>query len=72
MHKGIRLTADIWIEGEDEPAHRFADATMQLVKELLAAPHANYPNWKVMLMQLTENTDGEFRGPHADLEEDGL
>jgi hypothetical protein len=69
MHKGILLRADIWIQGEDEPAHNYAEAAMQLVKDLLAASHANHPDWKVMLTELTENKDAAFRGPHGESEE---
>ncbi len=55
MHKGIRLKASIWIEGEDEPAHDFAKLTMQVVRDLLAAPHPQYAALKVTVKKIVED-----------------
>ncbi len=57
MHKGIRLKASIWIEGEDKPAHDFAKLTMQVVRDLLAAAHPQYPALKVTVKKIVEDRD---------------
>ncbi len=59
MHKGIRLVIKLWIEGEDEPAHNFADYTMKAVKEMLAAGQAKYPGLQVTVREIEEDTSWE-------------
>jgi hypothetical protein len=59
MHKGIRLTLKLWIEGEDEPAHNFADSTMKAVREMLAAGQTLHPDLKVVIRKLEEDTSWE-------------
>ncbi len=37
MRKAISLKVSLWIEGEDEPAHNFAESTKQAVRDIIAA-----------------------------------
>ena len=60
MHKSIRLKVVLWIEGEDEPAHDYAAMTIQLVRDLLAAPHPNTPTLQVTVKRLVEAADEDW------------
>ncbi len=59
MHKGIRLNIKLWIEGEDQPAHNFADYTIKAVREMLAKCESLYPGLKVTIRQIEEDTSWE-------------
>ena len=59
MYKGIRLSIKLWIEGEDEPAHNFAESTIQAVQEMFAAGQAMYPNLQVVVRAIEEDTSWE-------------
>ena len=63
MHKGIRLFIKLWIEGEDEPAHNFAESTIQAVQEMLAAGQALHPDLQVVVRTIEEDTSGEEDEP---------
>ena len=56
MHKGIRLSIKLWIEGEDEPAHNFAESTIRAVQEMLAAGQALHPDLQVVVRTIEEDT----------------
>ena len=43
MRKAIQLKMTLWLEGENEPAHNFAESTSQAVKDMLAFGAARYP-----------------------------
>lgn len=59
MHKGIRLNIRLWIEGEDEPAHNFAEYTIKVVKEMLVASQSAYPGLQVTIRKIEEDTSSE-------------
>ena len=59
MHKGIRLNIKIWIEGEDEPAHNFAEHTIKAVREMLAAGQSTHPELQVTVRKVEEDTSWE-------------
>jgi hypothetical protein len=59
MHKGIRIYVKLWIEGEDEPAHNFAEYTMKAVQEMLAAGQSVYPELEVTIRKIEEDTSWE-------------
>ena len=59
MHKGIRLDVRLWIEGEDEPAHDFAEHTIKAVREMLAAGQSAYPKLQVTIRKIEEDTSWE-------------
>lgn len=63
MHKGIRLSIKLWIEGEDEPAHNFAESTIQAVQEMLAAGQALHPDLQVVVRTIEEDTSWEEDEP---------
>jgi hypothetical protein len=56
MHKGIRILVKLWIEGEDEPAHDFAESTAKAVKEMLKTGQALHPGLKVKIKSVEEDT----------------
>ncbi len=57
MHKGIRLTINLWIEAEDKPAHDFAKYTIQAVREIIAAGRWRHPRLQVVIKKIFEDTD---------------
>jgi hypothetical protein len=56
MRKAIQLTIKLWIEGEDEPAHDFAQFTMQVVREIIAAGHPRHPQLRLSVKKIAEDT----------------
>jgi hypothetical protein len=59
MHKGIRLYVKLWIEGEDEPAHNFAEHTIKAVQEMLTAGQSLYPELQVTIRTIEEDKSWE-------------
>jgi len=59
MHKGIRIYVKLWIEGEDEPAHNFAEYTINAVQEMLAIGQSVYPELEVTIRKIEEDTSWE-------------
>lgn len=57
MRKAIQLKVTLRIEGEDEPAHNFAESTMQAVRDIIAAGHLRHPRLKVTVKSIVEDTD---------------
>lgn len=55
MHKGIRIAIKLFIEGEDEPAHDFAESTVKAVKEMLAAGQGAHNELKVTVKKVEED-----------------
>jgi hypothetical protein len=56
VKKAIALDLKLWIEGEDEPAHDFAQSTMQAVREIIAAGAAKHPELTVQIRSLREKS----------------
>ncbi len=56
MHKGIRIAVKLWIEGEDEPAHDFAESTINAVKEMLKTGQTLHPELQVKVKSVEEDT----------------
>jgi hypothetical protein len=56
MRKAIQLKVILWIEGEDEPAHNFAESTIQAVKEIVEAGSPKHPELKVTVKKVTEQS----------------
>lgn len=56
MHKGIRLSIKLWIEGEDDPEHNFAESTIRAVREILVAGQALHPDLQVVVRAIEEDT----------------
>ena len=57
MRKAIALRVDLWIEGEDAPAHDFADSTKQAVRDIIAAGISNHPDLSVKIRGIVETND---------------
>lgn len=56
MRKAIALDVHLWIEGEDEPAHDFAQSTIQAVREMLETGAAKHPNLAVRVKSIREKS----------------
>jgi hypothetical protein len=54
MKKAIALEIRLWIEGEDEPAHDFAQSTTQAVREILEAGAAKCPGLAIKIRSIKE------------------
>ena len=54
MKKAISLELKLWIEGEDEPAHDFAQSTTQAVRDLIASGAAKYPSLSIQIRSIKE------------------
>jgi hypothetical protein len=57
MHKGIRIIVKLWIEGEDEPAHDFAESTTKAVKEMLKMGQTLHPDLHMKIRSVEEDTN---------------
>jgi hypothetical protein len=56
MKKAISLHVRLWIEGEDEPAHDFAQSTTQAVRDILEAGRAKYPSLAFTIRSIQEKS----------------
>jgi hypothetical protein len=66
MRKAISLKVNLWIEGEDEPAHNFAESTKQAVKEIIEAGSSKHPELKITIKNLGERgVDDDSTKPRA-------
>ncbi|HEY2374526.1 MAG TPA: hypothetical protein VGH98_01005 [Gemmatimonadaceae bacterium] len=56
MHKAISLTVQLWIEGDDEPAHDFSQSTSQAVREMIESGVAKFPALTVKIRSIQEQS----------------
>lgn len=56
MHKSIRLRVTLKIEGDDEPAHDFAAATAQAVRDVIAAGSKTHPELQITIKGIAEQS----------------
>ena len=56
MRKAISLDVRLWIEGEDEPAHDFAQSTTQAVREIIEAGAAKCPGLSITIRSIKEKS----------------
>jgi hypothetical protein len=56
MRKAIKLTVNLWIEGEDEPAHDFAASTAAAVREVIAKGASTHPELKITVRSIKERS----------------
>lgn len=54
MKKAIQLQVALYIEGEDAPAHNFADTATQAVRDILTAGSAKHPELKITIKKISE------------------
>lgn len=59
MHKGIRLTLQLWIESEDESAQNSASYAKAAIEQMLDAGRPLHPDLRVEIRSLEEDTDWE-------------
>jgi len=57
VRKAIALKVDLWIEGEDAPAHDFGDSTKQAVRDIIAAGISSHPDLSVKIRGIVEAND---------------
>jgi hypothetical protein len=65
MRKAISLKVNLWIEGEDEPAHNFAESTKQAVKEIIEAGSSKHPELKITIKNLGERGVDDSSAPKS-------
>lgn len=56
MRKAISLDVRLWIEGEDEPAHDFAQSTIEAVRDIIAAGAPKHPELAVSVRSIREKS----------------
>jgi hypothetical protein len=56
MRKAILLEVRLWIEGEDEPAHDFAQSTIQAVRQIIETGADKCPHLAVKIRSIKEKT----------------
>jgi hypothetical protein len=56
MRKAISLDVQLWIEGEDEPANDFAQASIQAVRDIIAAGSGKHPELAVRVKSIREKS----------------
>jgi len=56
MKKAISLDVHLWVEGEDEPAHDFAQSTTKAVRDIIEAGAAKYPALAIRIRSIREKS----------------
>ena len=56
MKKAISLDVRLYIEGEDEPAHDFAQSTTQAVRDIIETGGAKYPGLAIKIRSIKEKS----------------
>jgi hypothetical protein len=56
MKKAISLDVRLYIEAEDEPAHDFAQATTQAVRDIIEAGSAKFPGLAIKIRSIRERS----------------
>jgi hypothetical protein len=56
VRKAISIDVRLWIEGEDDPAHDFAQSTIEAVRDMLDAGAAKHPNLAVSIKSIRERS----------------
>jgi hypothetical protein len=55
MRKAILLQVTLRIEGEDEPAHDFAQSTMRAVRDVITAGASAHPELRFKVTKVVED-----------------
>jgi hypothetical protein len=56
VRKAISLDVHLWIEGEDEPGHDFAESTIEAVRDMLTTGAAKHPKLAVRVKSIREKS----------------
>ena len=56
MKKAISIDVRLSIEGEDEPAHDFAQSTTETVRDIIEAGAAKYPGLVIKIRSIKERS----------------
>ena len=55
MKKAIRLQVTLYVRGEDEPAHDFAQSSILAVRQIIAAGRVAHPELRVSVRSIVED-----------------
>ena len=56
MRKAISIAVQLWIEGDDDPAHDFAQSTSDAVREMIQTGAARFPALSVTIRSIKEKS----------------
>lgn len=56
MRKAINLDVRLWIEGEDEAAHDFAQSTTDAIRDILESGAHKYPGLSITVRSIKERS----------------
>ena len=56
MKKAINLDVRLYVEGEDEPAHDFAQSTTDAVRAIIEAGSAKFPGLAIKIRSIREKS----------------
>lgn len=56
MRKAISIAVQLWIEGDDDPAHDFAQSTSDAVREMIQTGAARFPALSVKIRSIKEKS----------------
>jgi hypothetical protein len=56
MRKAISIAVQLWIEGEDDPAHDFGQATTQAVREIFESGATKFPALSIQIRSIKEKS----------------
>jgi len=56
MRKAISLEVKLSIEGEDEPAHDFAQSTTEAIRAILESGAGKYPGLSIQIRSIKERS----------------
>ncbi|HEX2865872.1 MAG TPA: hypothetical protein VHO03_02460 [Ignavibacteriales bacterium] len=59
MRKAISLKVNLWIEGEDEPQHNFAESAKKAVNEIILKGSSAHPELKIKIKGINEHNDDQ-------------
>jgi hypothetical protein len=64
--EATQVSAVFWIEGEDEPAHDFAQSTIAALQDVIQQGNARDPTVQITIKTIVEDTDEEEDEPLPD------
>ncbi len=56
MRKAIRLRITLWIEGDDEPADDFFEATSRALRDVISSGSKTHPELRFTVKHVTEDS----------------
>ena len=56
MRKAISLDIHLWIEGDDDPTHDFAESTTEAVRDIIEAGSKKFPALAIKIRSIKEKS----------------